>query len=191
VAYQPNGLAASDDFLEAARQGDVGAWETIVRDYRPYLFAVVRRSLENRPPGDCSSVVQDGLVTAFERIEQFRGRTRAELLGWLSRIVTNKASDRKRGHTPSPLPVRSDGEEILQASGSTPSAQVAQRERAARVLEAMEKLTPDYRDVIYMRIFQNLGYEEIAANLGRTNDAVRCLWVRALRRLGAELGEEP
>jgi RNA polymerase sigma-70 factor (ECF subfamily) len=84
-----------------------------------------------------------------------------------------------------------DGEEVLPAGGSTPSVHAVRRERAARVLEALERLPHDYREVIHQRIFQHLDYEEIAARLGRTNDAVRCLWVRALRRLRDELGEEP
>lgn len=191
MSSQINNHSASDEFLAAARRGDARAWERIVQEYRPYLFAVANRSLESRASGECSSVVQDGLARAYERIEQFRGRTRAELLAWLSRIVANKAHDKRLAPKPPTIHAGSDGEVLVAASDSTPSVKVMRRERAARVIDAMEKLPSDYREVVYQRVFLNLGYEEIASRLGRTNDAVRWLWVRALRRLRDELGEEP
>lgn len=180
-----------NEFLDSVRKGDANAWEQLVRDYRPYLLAVARRVLADRPPGDCSSAVQDGLAVGFERAGQFRGQSGAELLGWLSRIVANKACDRLRGDKPSLLPTNAEGEDLLADDATTPSFQCTRRESAARVLEAIAGLPEDYRQVIEQRIFQNRSYDEIASSLNRTNDSVRCLWVRAIRRLRDELGEEP
>ena len=192
MASDPDKLSDSDEILEAARRGDMRAWEQIIRECRPYLLAVAVRALEvDRPTGDCSSVVQGGLAKALQRIEQFRGHTRAELLGWLARIVSNLAVDRKQGRRLAPIPVGSDGGNLVADSGSTPSEQAARRERAARVLNAIDRLPPDYREVIYLRVFENLSYDDIATRMKRTNEAVRWLWVRALRELRDELGEEP
>lgn len=189
MAAQNDGMLDSDAFLDAARRGDAHAWESLVQEYRPYLFAVVARTTGNCQAVENSSIVQDALVRAFERIEQFRGHTRAELLGWLARIASNKAHDQRLVRKHTCMPMGTNGEELLAASNSTPSAAENRRERAARVVEAMEKLQPEYREVVHQRIFLSLGYDEIAANLGRTNEAVRWLWVRAVRRLRKELGE--
>jgi RNA polymerase sigma-70 factor (ECF subfamily) len=182
----------STRLLESARCGDGAAWEKLIGRYRPYLLAVATRTLGSPRPDELSSVVQEGIVKAFEQIHRFRGQAEAELLGWMAAIVANKARDRRRAKPTVPLPQgREEDEALLAASDSAPSAVVLRRERAVRVLAAKALLPPDYQRVIDMRFFENAGYDEIAAALGRTNDAVRCLCMRALRRLRDELGEEP
>jgi RNA polymerase sigma-70 factor (ECF subfamily) len=177
--------------VEAARGGDARAWETLWRECRPYLFAVARRSLGNSGPKDCSSIVQEGMVRAFEHIHQFRGQTKAELLGWMSRIVANRVHDQIETRQHSPIVPGVDAEGLGNTSGASPSAPAVRRERAARVLQALEALPADYQEVIRLRYFDDLGYEEIAARMSRTNQAVRSICVRAVRRLGEELGDEP
>jgi RNA polymerase sigma-70 factor (ECF subfamily) len=161
-----------------------------VREYRPYFFAVAKKCLEDRPADEWSSVVQDSLVRSFERIDQFRGHTRKELMAWLVQIVANRARDRRQSRNHLSISGGLRVEELLPISESTPSAQAARREESARLLAAVEKLPPHYREVIELRAFQNLGYDEIAARMNSSNDAVRYLWVRALRKLRAELGDD-
>jgi RNA polymerase sigma-70 factor (ECF subfamily) len=191
MAPQPNDTWPSDQFLEAIRRGDARAREMLVHDFRAYLVAVAKNALGGQTSHSCDSVVQEGFRKAFQRIDQFRGLTTAELKGWLARIVANEALDRKRGKNHSPLPTGIEGEEMLPANGSTPSAQAMRRERAALVLRAKEKLPPDYSEAIDFRFFQNLGYDEIASRMGRNNNAVRQLVKRALQRLRDEMGAEP
>jgi len=53
----------------------------------------------------------------------------------------------------------------------------------------MGRLSDDYRQVILWRQVENLAFEEMAQRLGRSIDAVRKLWWRALQSLQKELGE--
>jgi RNA polymerase sigma-70 factor (ECF subfamily) len=55
---------------------------------------------------------------------------------------------------------------------------------------AMERLPEDYRQVLMMRYQDQLPFEEIAQKLGRTANAVRKLWARAVERLEVELERE-
>jgi len=170
--------------LQAAKSGDAVAWGQLIECYRSYLMAIAKRILSDRTSEDWSSVVQDGLLNAWRHFDQFRGDTPQAFLGWLAMIVRNKARDRR--HTgpvstidlPHELPLKHD---------DAPDAQLLRRERAAKLLSALQRLPDDYREVTELRFFQNLGHDQIAERMNRTNDAVRSLLMRALRRLRDEL----
>jgi RNA polymerase sigma-70 factor (ECF subfamily) len=54
------------------------------------------------------------------------------------------------------------------------------RERAVDLANELNKLPPQYRDVIVYRVIQGLSFDEIAEQMERTSGAVRMLWLRAL-----------
>ena len=72
---------------------------------------------------------------------------------------------------------------LLPAPGSSPSRHAARRESSALVADALAKLPDDQEDVIRLRSIQELGWEEVARRMDRSNDAVRQLWVRAIKKL--------
>jgi len=178
-----------DRLLAAARAGESEALGRLTEQYRPYLMAVAARLLGARLPSDCSSVVQEAVVAAVQGFGGFRGRTEAEFLGWLARIVRNEALTRLRpaSHV-RPLPA-APGEIPGDAPG--PGEQASRREEVARVMAAMERLPPDHREVITLRNLQGLSLVEVAGRMGRSHDAVRQLWCRAVRRLREECGDRP
>jgi RNA polymerase sigma-70 factor (ECF subfamily) len=66
-----------------------------------------------------------------------------------------------------------------------------QRERAAGLQAAISRLPEDYRQVIVWRQVEDLSFEAIAERLGRSLDATRKLWWRAIQKLQDELQETP
>ena len=58
-------------------------------------------------------------------------------------------------------------------------------------MAALERLPPDYREVITLRNLQGLSLVEVAGRMGRSHEAVRQLWCRAVRRLREECGDRP
>jgi RNA polymerase sigma-70 factor (ECF subfamily) len=181
----------NDHLLEAARGGEAAAFWELAEHYRPYLKAVAGRALGGRLPSDGSDVVSTGLAVAFERLAQFNDRHAAVFLAWLATIVRNEAlmSLRRAGRV-RPLPAGSGDEEVLAAGSSGPDRKASRREEAARLLAAVGRLPDDHRTVIELRNLEELPFEEVARRLGRSNDAVRQLWTRAMTRLRAELGGE-
>ena len=69
------------------------------------------------------------------------------------------------------------------ANDATPSQQVVLRDEEARLREALEALTPDYREVIELRNFQRLPFADVAQRMGRSRPATQMLWARAIKRL--------
>src|SRR5437764_524471 len=92
----PEPAADNDALLVRARAGDAEALGLLTERFRPFLEALARRVLSDRLPGQDSSVVQDGFAAALGRLDQFRGISAAEFLGWLTAIVRNNALDRLR-----------------------------------------------------------------------------------------------
>jgi RNA polymerase sigma-70 factor (ECF subfamily) len=79
----------------------------------------------------------------------------------------------------------------LVASYSTPSQHAARREQAVLLADALGKLPDDYREVIILRHLEGLPFAEVAGRMGRSEDSVQKLWVRALANLRRTLGGEP
>jgi len=65
------------------------------------------------------------------------------------------------------------------------------REDAARVLQVLDRVPADYRTVLRLRYWDGLTFPQIAERIGRTDEAARKLWYRALARLNAELQAMP
>ncbi len=66
---------------------------------------------------------------------------------------------------------------------------MARRERALLLAEALAILPEDYREVIVLRHLEGLGFADVALRMGRTEDSVKNLWVRALARLRRTLDD--
>lgn len=178
------GSCDSDGLLASARAGDQEAFGQLATQYGPYLKKVAARVLGSRLPGDASSVVQEALIAGMEHLHEFRNTQARAFLAYLAVTVRNKALNRlKRVRREQPLPEGESNEELLRADDPSPSEVTMAREEAARLREVMERLPHDYREVIDLRDFEHRSYSEIASHMGRSEDAVRQLWVRAIKSL--------
>lgn len=72
---------------------------------------------------------------------------------------------------------------FVAGEGSSPSYAYQQRERAVILADALAELSPDHREVIVLRSIQELDWDEVADKMGRSRNAVRVLWARALKQL--------
>jgi RNA polymerase sigma-70 factor (ECF subfamily) len=160
------------------------------------LFARIwiDRSLPGRV--DPSDLVQETLLKAHQRFGQFRGMTEPELASWLRQILARTVADLVRRHGAAArqltrqqsLEAMADGsalaiDGLMAASGTSPSEAAERRELGVLLADALAELSPDHREVILLRNLQELDWEQVAAKMGRSADAVRMLWARALKKL--------
>jgi RNA polymerase sigma-70 factor (ECF subfamily) len=177
--------------LERARAGDAGALAELLESFRPYVRVIARAFHDERLQGrfDVSDLIQDGLLEAHRSFAEFRGTTVAELLVWLRQIVVRSAARTRRGFldTGKRDPGREQAVADLHAlpldGGSSPSAQAIRQEQGERVAAALARLPLDMQQVLLLRHVDGLAHADIALRLGRTESAVRMLYLRALRRL--------
>lgn len=189
--------------LADARSGDAKGRERLFEASRGYLGLVARAKIETwlQAKVDASDLVQQTLLEAFCDFDRFRGATEAEWLAWLRRILRNNATDFARHYGGADkrqakleIAFRGPGDDSA-AGGApepvgpeeTPSRTFARRDEELRLAAAIERLSPDYREVIVLRNLERLPFEDIATRMARSRPATQMLWARAIRKLQDEL----
>jgi RNA polymerase sigma-70 factor (ECF subfamily) len=193
IPATPNPLADFAAALDAARRGAPAALGHLLEACRNYLLLVANQELD---PGlqakfGPSDLVQDTLLEAQRDFGRFHGRSAEEWRAWLRQILRNNLANAARQFRATAMrdvgreialseAAREEHVEALVCSGSSPSSVVAADEEARRLRAAVERLPPDYREVVRLRHEEGLSYEEIGRRLGRSDEAVRKLWTRAI-----------
>jgi RNA polymerase sigma-70 factor (ECF subfamily) len=185
----------TDRLLRQAHAGDCRAFEQLFARYRPYLRQVVALRLDPRlrPRVDPSDVVQETQLEVFRRLGELLERRPMPFRVWLRKTACERVlklherhlgAARRSLHREVPLPERSS---LLLArrlaARSTPSQRLARREVARLVGQALARLAEGDREVLLMREFEGLSYEEVGCALGVDPAAARKRYGRALLRL--------
>src|SRR5438552_15999825 len=79
--------------VDAARAGDVAAFEELVRRYDRNVFRIAQHITQNRE--DAEDVVQDAFFKAYSNLKQFQGQSK--FYTWLVRIAVNRSEERRVG----------------------------------------------------------------------------------------------
>jgi RNA polymerase sigma-70 factor (ECF subfamily) len=193
--------------MELAQAGDSAALGHLLQLYRNYLGLLARLHIDRRLQGkvDASDLVQETFLKAHRHFGQFHGQSEEELVSWLRQILTNSLANlvrhylgrqRRDVRLERQLAAEIDRSSRLLdggliAPGSSPSRQASHREQAVLLADALKDLPADYREVLILRHLEGLTFPQVAQRLGRTEDSVQKLWVRALARLRRSLGEAP
>jgi RNA polymerase sigma-70 factor (ECF subfamily) len=199
----------ASQLLVEARQGNDEALGALLELYRNHLQgragALISASLQGVV--NPSDLVQQTFLEAYRDFRHFKGSTGAEWRAWLRRILAHNLANmlekhlwaRKRDRRRQisldcrfavpPSLVAHHGPSLAGVQ-SSPSAQAQRREASAILANTLVQLPEEHREVLVLRNYDGLSFEEVARHMGRTPGAVRLLWVRALDRLRRLLKEE-
>jgi RNA polymerase sigma-70 factor (ECF subfamily) len=173
--------------------------------YREYLRVLARLQFGSRLRGklDASDLVQQTVLTAHARRDQFRGGTEAEWRGWLRAILANTLAAAAREFETASRDLRREQsleaelerssvrmEGLLAADQSSPSEGAARGEDLIRLARALGRLPDDQRRAVELHYLKGLRVAEVAGELGRTRPAVVGLLFRGLKRLRDLLSED-
>jgi RNA polymerase sigma-70 factor (ECF subfamily) len=141
------------------------------------------------PPDDITSEVFLGV---FTRLGSFRG-TEEQFRSWVFTIAHHRIVDERRAQARRPpiddrAGMQVDADARHSGSAEDEALRALGSERARRLLQ---RLSPDQRDVIAMRVIADLPVDEVARALGKQPGAVRALQHRALATLRRELTDDP
>jgi RNA polymerase sigma-70 factor, ECF subfamily len=198
--------ATPEMLLQRARGGDDAARGRLLELYRNYLRVLARaligQALQARL--DASDLVQETYLKAHREFARFLGAGERELVGWLRQILVRALANQARHHRARGRDVRR--QESLEAaldrsslavqaalaapSAASPSTRAVRREEAVLLADALERLPADYRDVFILRNLEQVPVEQVAERMGRSVNAVRKLWTRAMLEIRRELGGE-
>jgi RNA polymerase sigma-70 factor (ECF subfamily) len=172
--------------------------------HRDYLHLLVGWLLDPRLRGpiDPSDVVQETLLKAHARQEQFRGTSEEEREAWMRAILTNTLKDRvrqyRRQHGDQHRSLEADLEESsvrlerwLHSDEPSPGTQAARKENLRRLAAALAQLPPDQRLVVELHHLQERSVPEVARMLERTVPSVAGLLRRGLQTLREQMEDDP
>ena len=186
-----------EEIVRRVVAGDAAATAILFDRHLPRIRAMVNRRIPAalRPKVAASDVVQEAWTAAFQRLSEFEDRGAGSFGRWLRRIVDHKAVDEVRRHTivgkrDARRDVRMRTGEEPRAVGrgrASPPSEVAAAERSEIVRRAIANLSSDDRAVLRSIQEDCLTTAEAGARMGRSADATRKLYARALGRLADEL----
>jgi RNA polymerase sigma-70 factor, ECF subfamily len=157
----------AERLMQLVRGGDPRALDQITRCYGDRLLAAGRSHC--RTGDEADDAVQDALLTAATRLNQFRGE--GSLEGWLVRIVARACRRISRGRKNDAT--LHDGEGELVASAASPEELTAERELAELIEGTLLALGPEDRAVLILSELEDWTATEVGAELGLSPGAVR------------------
>jgi RNA polymerase sigma-70 factor (ECF subfamily) len=179
----------TEHLIQQARTGDRAAQDRLALEFRDRIDRYVRLRAGDhlRRKVEIEDVVQQTFAKAFTSLGQFRGRDGATFLRWLRGIAEHVILELARYHRRDQV-LYMDHDEIS-PSDVSPSRGLRRNERFDRLQEALETLSPTYRDVVVMARLKGLRIDEIARRMDRSPNAVAHLLSRALVKLRKAFGE--
>lgn len=169
------GSAAEDAWLVGkAQQGDLDAYESLIRRHRQRIFRIALRILGD--PADADDVAQEVVIQLWTALSSFAGTS--SFTTWLYRVVVNRSLSHRRSSRPT--------DELLETDHPTVAGtedQVLDRRRLAAGLDAVGALPDDLRVALVLCQLEGLTYQQAAAALDVTEDTVRGRLHRARRAL--------
>jgi len=174
-------------WVEASRSGDTRAFERLVQAYQRPVYSLAYRMLGNA--NDAEDAAQEAFMKAFRALGSFDcGRPFST---WLLSIVAHHCIDRIRRRRLREVSL--DGLPSWRwgpVDSVDPERAAEQADQADRIQRLLTALPEDYRLIIILRYWHDLGYEEIAGITDQTVSAVKSRLHRARRQLATYLAND-
>ncbi len=170
----------------SSQRGDLNAFEALVQKHQKRMLNIAFRMLEDYE--EACEVVQDAFVSAYNKINAFRGESKFST--WLTSITVNLSKNRlnraksRRSHEAFSIddPVRAGENRIpIDPPSREPSALdlLEKRDSRDKVLDCIRGLDPGFREVLMLRDMQDFSYDEIAKVLRMREGTVKSRLFRA------------
>ncbi len=181
-----------EQLVEMAVRDDPDAFGEIVRRWERKIFALCFGMLGRED--DARDACQEAFIAAYRNLKTFRGEARVS--SWLHRIAVNQCLTTKRRQ-------RSRAEDFLDDENGeeertfiappyySPATQAEKAERMAVVRHAVAALPVDLRQVIVMKEFEEMTFQEISDTLELPLSTVKSRLYTALNQLRMRLERTP
>ena len=155
----------TDRLVRRAQAGDRAAFDDLVRRYRARIYALSLHLTGSRSEAD--DITQDVFTRAYQQLHTFAGRS--EFFTWLYRIAVNRSlnarRDTARRRTSGLDDPRVQAAVAVDAYGD-PRRAAELRQTYARLVAALDRLSPTLRSTVVLVSLQGLSHDEAAAVLG-------------------------
>jgi RNA polymerase sigma factor (sigma-70 family) len=181
------------ELVNKARQGDLAAYDELVRRYQERIYATVYHMTSNHE--DANDLAQEAFIKAYQALKSFKGGS--SFYTWVYRIAVNKTinflKQRKNRIQMSlndmDFNAEHDPDFLALVSDKTPRRDANLSELQEKLNEAMLKLSDSHRLVVTLHDVQGLSHEEIAKIMECNIGTVRSRLFYARQQLQAHLSD--
>lgn len=181
-----------EQLVDEALSGSQSAYRELVRRFERPVFNLVVRMVRDHTVAE--DVAQDAFIKAFTRLDTYRPE-QGKFSNWLFKIAHNTAIDQLRKSIPATHSLdRGDDVDdpdfhalLADRDAITPLEAAERASLAESMAAAVDRLRPEYREVIVLRHQEGLTYEEIAEIAGLPLGTVKTYIHRARKELAALL----
>jgi RNA polymerase sigma-70 factor (ECF subfamily) len=179
--------------LARCRTGEAAAWDELFdRHYAPamrFVFTLAHSFTHE----DAEEICQEAFLSVIRNLKSFHGKSQFQT--WLFRIAANKARDyrerqvaAKRGGGNTPLSLQEEHPETgltidPPSLAPGPDGHLLRNEQAAMIHQALGRLGEPCREIIELRYFGDLSYEELSSELALNPKTVSSRLSKCLDRL--------
>ena len=181
-----------EQLVEAALRNETEAFGEIVRRWERKIFALCFGMLGRED--EARDAAQEAFIAAYRNLANFRGE--AKVSSWLHRIAVNQCLTRqRRAKTRSEtfLDDEENSEEkfFVAPAHQSPARRAEQSERLSHVRQAVQSLPAELRQVIVMKEFEEMTFQEISETLELPLSTVKSRVYTALKQLRSKLERTP
>jgi len=185
---KPNPQRALDrKLVEAVRAGDPTAYRGLVERYQSRVYALMCGMVKDRE--EARDLTQEVFIKAYKNLDRFR--LESSFYTWIYRIGMNLAIDHLRKFSKRRSDEYDDGIASRESDGSIgevhrtgdPGRSLERKQLNETIMAALQKLSPDHRQVILLREVEGLSYKEIAESLEIAEGTVMSRLYYARRKL--------
>ena len=187
------GVPDEASLVKRARQGDLGAYDELVRRYQERIYSTVYHMTANHE--DANDLAQEAFIKAFQALKSFKGGS--SFYTWVYRIAVNKTINflkqrKNKAHMSLDdldFNAEHDPDLVALISEKTPRREINLAELHEKLNEAMLKLSEPHRLVVTLHDVQGLSHEEIAEIMECNIGTVRSRLFYARQQLQAYLSD--
>ena len=179
--------------VRRAQDGDVGAYDELVRRYQERIYATVYHMTSNHE--DANDLTQETFIKGFQALKSFKGDS--SFYTWVYRIAVNKTINflkQRKNRTHLSLNdldfnAENDPDLVALISDRTPRRDIGLSELQQKLNKAMLKLSEPHRLVVTLHDVQGLSHEEIGNIMDCNIGTVRSRLFYARQQLQAHLSD--
>src|SRR5690554_3308362 len=172
--------------VEQALKGDQKAYALLLKKYRDTIYYMLLKMVKNQ--NDADDLTIEAFGKAFRNLSQYTSEYAFST--WLFRIASNNCIDflRKKRAITIPIDTAAESDEgysgiVIQATDLNPEEHMIKNQKTEELMEIVEQLKPRYRQLIELRYFKELAYEEIAQHMQLPLGTVKAQLFRARKLL--------
>ena len=168
----------------ALHKGDQKAYAELLQRYRESVYFTMLRMCNNKDDADDLTIEAFG--RAFKRLDQYTPTYAFST--WLFKIASNNAIDflrNKKKNTALSLDTKMENDEGQEFSKNIksqtldPEEHIIKKQRVEMLRDVVERLKPHYKELVKMRYFDEMSYEEIAVKMELPVGTVKAQLFRA------------